>query len=311
MFQTFETTAAPQHGPARLAALRREIAGAGLAGFIVPRADVHQGEYVAARDARLEWLTGFTGSAGFCVVLPDMAGVFIDGRYRTQVTGQVDLAHFTPVPWPEQQAGPWMLQHLTAGQIGYDAWLHTRDEIAKIEAVLAGSGVALTPCANSIDAIWHDQPPPPMGRAFVHDVALAGESHRDKCARLAETLRQAGHSAAAITLPDSLCWLLNIRGADVPRNPMLQGFAILHDTGKVDLFANSAKFDSAVIAHMGGDVALHPPAAFAPAIAALKRPVRLDPATAPLALAHIVQGAGGTVAWADDPAKYPKARGYG
>jgi Xaa-Pro aminopeptidase len=308
MFQTFESTATPQFGAARLAALRAQIAGAGLAGFIVPRADAHQGEYVAARDARLEWLTGFTGSAGFCVVLPDVAGVFIDGRYRTQVMGQVDLVHFTPVPWPEQKAGPWIAQHLTAGQIGYDAWLHTRDEIAKIEAALAGNGVALTPCANLIDAIWHDQPPPPMGRAFVHDVALAGESHADKCARLAEALRQAGHKAAAITLPDSICWLLNIRGADVPRNPVLQGFAILHDTGKVDLFADSAKFDAATRAHMGADVALHPPAAFAPAIAALKGPVRLDPATAPLALAHIVQGAGGEVAWADDPARYPKAR---
>ncbi len=308
MFQTFDTTATPEHGPARLRALRAEIAGAGLAGYIVPRADVHQGEYVAARDARLEWLTGFTGSAGFCVVLQDVAGVFIDGRYRTQVKGQVDLAHFTPVPWPEQQAGPWILQHISAGKIGYDAWLHTRDEIAKIEAALAGSGVVLTPCANVIDAIWRDQPAPPMGRAFAHDVALAGESHTDKCARLAKGLRDAGHSAAAITLPDSICWLLNIRGADVPRNPVLQGFAILHDTGKVDLFAGSAKFDAATIAHMGADVALHPPAAFAPAIAALKGPVRLDPATAPLALAHIVQGAGGAVAWADDPARYPKAR---
>ncbi len=308
MFQTFETTASPQHGPARLAALRGGISAAGLAGYIVPRADAHQGEYVAARDARLEWLTGFTGSAGFCVVLQAVAGVFIDGRYRTQVKGQVDLAHFTPVPWPEQQAGPWILQHLAAGDIGYDPWLHTRDEIAKIEAALAGSGVMLRPAANLIDQIWHDQPPAPMGRAFAHDLALAGEDHRDKCARLAAELRQAGHRAAAITLPDSLCWLLNIRGADVPRNPVLQGFAILHDTGKVDLFAHSAKFDAATLAHMGADVTLHPPAAFAPAIASLAGPVRLDPATAPLALAHALQQAGTEVAWADDPARYPKAR---
>ncbi len=308
MFQSFDTTATPEYGPARLAALRREIKAAGLAGFIVPRADVHQGEYVAARDARLEWLTGFTGSAGFCVVLQGVAGVFIDGRYRTQVKGQVDLAHFTPVPWPEMQAGPWILQHQGAGKIGFDPWLHTRDEIAKIEAQLAGSGVVVTPAANLVDAIWHDQPAAPMGRAFVHDLSLAGEAHADKCARLAADLRSAGHRAAAITLPDSICWLLNIRGADVPRNPVLQGFAILHDTGKVDLFADSAKFDAGTIDHMGADVALHPPAAFAGAIAALTGPVRLDPATAPLALAHIIQGAGGAVAWADDPCRYPKAR---
>ncbi len=101
MFQTFDSHASPDQGPPRLRALRERLAAAGLAGFIVPRADVHQGEYVAPRDERLQWLTGFTGSAGFCIVLPDVAGVFIDGRYRTQVKAQVDLAVFTPVPWPE------------------------------------------------------------------------------------------------------------------------------------------------------------------------------------------------------------------
>ena len=97
MFQTFEVTARPEQGPPRLAALRGEIAAAGLDGFLVPRADAHQGEYVAARDARLSWLTGFTGSAGFCVALMDIAGVFIDGRYRTQVKSQVADV-YTPVP---------------------------------------------------------------------------------------------------------------------------------------------------------------------------------------------------------------------
>ncbi|MBL9056903.1 MAG: aminopeptidase P family N-terminal domain-containing protein, partial [Rhodobacteraceae bacterium] len=112
MFQSFDSHADPAQGPARLAALRARLAAEGLAGFLVPRADVHQGEYVAARDERLQWLTGFTGSAGFCIVLPGVAGVFIDGRYRTQVKGQVDLAHFTPVPWPEEQPGPWIVGHL-------------------------------------------------------------------------------------------------------------------------------------------------------------------------------------------------------
>ncbi len=105
MLQTFEVTARPEQGPPRLAALREELAREGLDGFIVPRADAHQGEYVAPRDARLKWLTGFTGSAGFCVALREGAGVFIDGRYRTQVKAQV-AAEFTPVPWPEGVAAP-------------------------------------------------------------------------------------------------------------------------------------------------------------------------------------------------------------
>lgn len=307
MFQTFDTPASPQHGRARLRALRGQMAQEGVAGFIIPRADVHQGEYVAARDARLEWLTGFTGSAGFCIVLPDVAGVFIDGRYRTQVKGQMDLAQFTPVPWPEVQAGPWILQHLTTGRIGFDPWLHTRDEMAKIEGQLAGSGIELVPCANLVDAIWPDRPPAPHAPAFAHDLALAGEASADKRARLAQDLRAAGHRAALITLPDSLCWLLNIRGGDVPRNPVLQGFGILHETGRVDLFALEDKFDAAVQAHLGRDVALHPPAQFAAAVAALSGPVQLDAGSAPLALAHILQKAGIALAWGDDPTRLPKA----
>lgn len=99
MFQSFEVTARPEQGPPRLAALREQMVQEGLDGFLIPRADAHQGEYVAARDERLAWLTGFTGSAGFCAALRDVAGIFIDGRYRTQVKAQV-AADFTPVPRP-------------------------------------------------------------------------------------------------------------------------------------------------------------------------------------------------------------------
>lgn len=308
MFQTFDTTADPTQGPARLAALRAALAADGLAGFIVPRADAHQGEYVAARDERLQWLTGFTGSAGFCIVLPDVAGVFIDGRYRTQVKGQVDLAYFTPVPWPEMKPGEWMRAHLPAGRIGFDPWLHTADEVAKLESVLEGSGVTLEFVRNFVDAIWPDQPPAPLGRAFPHPDDLAGRTSADKRADLSAELRKAGQKAAVITLPDSLCWLLNIRGADVPRNPILHGFAILHDDARVSLFADAAKFDPATRAHLGEHVTLRPPQAFVPALRTLQGPVRVDRATAPLAVSRELAEAGVEVAWGDDPCRLPKAR---
>ena len=308
MFQTFDSPAAPDQGPPRLAALRRALAAEGLAGFIVPRADVHQGEYVAARDERLQWLTGFTGSAGFCIVLPDVAGVFIDGRYRTQVKAQVDLGHFTPVPWPEVKPGDWIREKLPQGEIGFDPWLHTADEIARIETALAGSGASLRATRNMVDGIWPDQPPPPAGRAFAHPDALAGETSADKRTRLAEGLRAAGQRAAVITLPDSLCWLLNIRGADVPRNPVLHGFAVLHDDGRVTLFADAAKFDDATRAHLGSQVTLRPVSAFVPALHTLPGPVRVDRATAPLAVSRELEEAGIEVAWTDDPCRLPKAR---
>ena len=308
MFQSFESHASPDQGPPRLAALRARLAELGLDGFLVPRADVHQGEYVAARDERLQWLTGFTGSAGFCVVLPDVAGVFIDGRYRTQVKAQVDLAHFTPIPWPEVKPGDWVREKLASGRVGFDPWLHTADEVERLERSLEGSGVTLVPInENPVDAIWRDQPAAPFGKAFVHPLDLAGESHAEKRARLAEGLRKAGQKAAVVTLPDSLCWLLNLRGADVPKNPVLHGFVVVHDDGRVDLFVDPAKLDDAVRAHLGPEVAVQVVEGFAEALMNLPGPVRVDKATAPLAVADILRGAGVEVVWGDDPCRLPKA----
>jgi len=309
MFQTFETTARPGQGPARLASLRGVLAEAGIDGFIVPRADAHQGEYVAPHDERLQWLTGFTGSAGFCIVLPQVAGVFIDGRYRTQVKGQVDLAHFTPVPWPDVKPGPWLRQMLPdGGRVGFDPWLHTAKEVAEIGAALEGSGIALMPERNLIDLVWHDQPAPPAGPVEVHPDGLAGETSTAKRARLAAGLAAAGQQAAVITLPDSIAWLLNIRGSDVARNPVVHAFAILHANGHLTLFIAPEKLSDAVRAHLGPDVTLRPVSAFAPALRSLHGPVRVDRATAPLQVSRELEEAQVAVVWGEDPCLLPKAR---
>jgi Xaa-Pro aminopeptidase len=308
MFQTFDSHASPDQGPPRLAALRDRLAAMGLGGFIVPRSDVHQGEYVAARDERLQWLTGFTGSAGFCIVLPDVAGVFIDGRYRTQVKAQVDQSVFTPVPWPEVKPGDWVKENLAAGRVGFDPWLHTADEVARLQTALEGTSVTLEPVIeNPVDAIWPDQPAAPLGKAFVHPMELAGESHAAKREKLAEGLQKAGQKSAVVTLPDSLCWLLNVRGADVPKNPVLHGFAVLHDDGRVDLFVNPEKLDQAVRDHLGPEVAVLPVERLTEALKGLTGPVRVDKTQAPLAVSDILKAAGVEVVWGDDPCRLPKA----
>jgi Xaa-Pro aminopeptidase len=304
VFQTFQVTARPQQGPPRLAALRTRIADAGLDGFIVPRADAHQGEYVAPRDARLAWLTGFTGSAGFCVALRDVAGVFIDGRYRTQVKAQV-AQEFTPVHWPEVSMADWLREQLPqGGRVGFDPWLHTVEQIAQTIKALTGSGVVLVQCENFVDAIWEDQPAAPMGAAKVHPLDFAGESHEDKRARLARTLLDAGERAAVITLPDSICWLLNIRGGDIERNPVVHGFAVLHSDGTVDLYAEPAKF-AGLEAHLGRDVRLHAPGGFLEAVRGLEGPVRNDTSTVPQIVADALGGAATSGA---EPCALPKAR---
>ena len=303
MFQSFEVTARPEQGPPRLEALRAEMGRAGFDGFLVPRADAHQGEYVAPRDDRLAWLTGFNGSAGFCAALRDVAGVFIDGRYRTQVKAQV-AQEFMPVPWPEVSLADWLKDQLPrGGVIGFDPWLHTPGQLATIEEGLQGSGIEMRRCENLVDRVWSDQPPAPAGQAQAHPIAFAGESHDAKRARLAEALCAAGQKAALITLPDSHNWLLNIRGKDIPRNPVAHGFAVLHDDGRVELFMGAEKL-SGLKDHLGPDVIQRDPDMLADYLRDLAGPVALDKQTVPVALADIL---GDRAVWGEDPCALPKA----
>lgn len=306
MFQSFSATTTPDQGPSRLAALRAEMAAEELTGFLVPRADAHQGEYVAPRDDRLAWLTGFTGSAGFCIALAETAGIFIDGRYSLQVRAQVDTGAFTPVPWPKTQPGPWLREALPTGVIGFDPWLHTNAEIARLEASL-GDALSLRRTDNLIDRIWPDQPAPPQGAVIVHPDSLAGRSSAEKRRSLAQHLTEAGAKSVVLTLPDSLCWLLNIRGADIPRNPVVHAFAVLHDDASCDLFIDPAKLDDDLRAHLGPEIRCHPPHDLAAALGALAGPVQVDPNTAPVAIFDLMAAQDTPVIEADDPCILPKA----
>lgn len=304
MFQTFTSAASPEQGPPRLAQLRAEMARAGLDAFLVPRADRHQGEYVAACDERLSWLTGFTGSAGFAAVTRDIAGVFVDGRYRLQVRAQVADA-FTPVDWPEVKLGPWLAESLPDGAaIGFDPWLHTAEEIDKLREAL-GPKRALHATPNLVDRIWTDRPAPPGAPVRAHPGEFAGESAASKRARLGRELDEARQTAAVLTLPDSICWLLNIRGSDVARNPVVLAYAILHADARVEVFSDPARF-AGIAPEPGVKVADW--SAFETALAALSGPVRVDRKTAPLAVSELLRAAGVEIAWGDDPCILPKAR---
>lgn len=303
MFQTYDVKSRPEQGLARLADLRREMVREGVDAFLVPRADKHQGEYVAPCDERLGWLTGFTGSAGFAAVTHREAGVFVDGRYRLQIKTQVADV-FTPVDWPEVKLGPWLLDHLDGGDtVGFDPWLHTVREIDGLQKVLDGA-LELKPMDNLVDRIWGDRPAPPEAPARVHPIEFAGERSGDKLARMAKALRDAGQSACVITLPDSICWLLNIRGSDIPRNPVVQAFAILRADGSVQLFSAPAKF-----ADLGPDPAIEVLgwADFEPALGALEGAVRIDAGSAPVAVASRLDAAGVEVALEEDPCVLSKA----
>ena len=301
MLQSFAAQTHPDQGPPRLADLRVQMRANSVDAFLVPRADAHQGEYVAPRDARLAWLTGFSGSAGFCAVLPDIAGVFVDGRYRVQVRSEVADV-FTPVDWPETRLSDWLTEHLPTGAtIGFDPWLHTVQEIKTLTEDL--QEYVLRPVDNLVDAIWADQPSAPTQPFTVHALEHAGETHDDKRERIAKKLAA---QAAIITLPDSIAWLLNIRGTDIERNPVPQAFAILHASGKVDLFAGSGKADD-IVEHLGQDVFVHDIAHFLEAVAQLPGPVQIDGKSCPEIVASTLEDAKIATVKRADPCLLPKA----
>src|SRR5664279_3288144 len=177
-FQTYENETDAATCAPRLAALRAEFKRRGLDGFLVPRADAHQGEYVAKRDERLAWLTAFTGSAGAAVALLDKAAVFVDGRYTLQIRQQTDTALFEPRDLVEEGPAGWIAHALPKGtKLGYDPWLHTAAAVDALRAAAEKAGGSLVAVdTNPIDAVWHDQPDAPTAKAIVHAMNLAGES---------------------------------------------------------------------------------------------------------------------------------------
>jgi Xaa-Pro aminopeptidase len=296
----------------RLALVRAELAHRSLAGFIVPRGDEHQGEYVPPRAERLRWLTGFTGSAGVAVVLADKAAIFVDGRYTLQARDQVDGALFEIHHLIESPATAWLAKHLAKGSaLGYDPWLHTPAERERYAAAAAKAGPRLVPCeVNPIDAVWADQPAPPISPMVPHLVEYAGKAASEKRAELAATLNADGIDAAVLTAPDSIAWLLNIRGGDVPHTPLPLGFAIAHADGTVELFCDPRKLAPGLAAHLGNAVMVKPREALAPALDGLghaKKRTLADPNSAAAFVFDRLEGAGASVVRAADPCALPKA----
>jgi Xaa-Pro aminopeptidase len=293
----------------RLSRLRVELGRRGVDGFLVPRTDEYQGEYVPESAQRLAWLTGFTGSAGLAIVLKDKAAIFVDGRYTLQAAAEVDGRLFEHRHISDQPAGPWIEASLKPGEsLGYDPRLHTLGEVARYRAAAEKAGGKLVPLdGNAIDAVWTDRPAPPTAPVVPHDIRFAGESAASKRARIAASLAEQGADAAALTAPDSIAWLLNIRGGDVPHTPLPLSFAVLHRDESVDLFIDHRKLTPELPAHLGNAVRIADPegfGAFLEKLAADKKRVLADPA---LSAAWVFDRLGDAAIRAPDPCQLPKA----
>ncbi len=296
----------------RLRDLRDELARQGLDGFIVPRADEHQGENVPPSAERLAWLSGFTGSAGLCVVLAEKAAVFVDGRYTLQVRDEVpdDLYEYRHLI--SEPASDWIAAELPkGGKLGFDAWLMTPNQVTRYRKAAEKAGGTLVAVErNPLDTVWRDQPEPPRAQVAAHDLAYTGRSSDEKRAQAAAELKKNAQAAVVLSAPDSIAWLLNVRGGDLEFSPHPLSFALLFDDGRVDWFVDPAKPAPDLGEHLGNAVVVHGPDDFGPALDALGQSgacVRLNGDSEPEWVAQRLRDSGAKIVMAPDPCALPRA----
>nr|WP_294848524.1 aminopeptidase P family protein [uncultured Sphingomonas sp.] len=294
----------------RLAALRQQLKEDRLDGFVVPLTDEHMSEYVGSYAQRLEWLTGFKGSAGSAVVMPQEAAIFTDGRYTIQVRQQVSPTEWSYESVPETSVAQWLKDNAPKGaRIGYDPWLHTADWVKTATEQLAAKGAELVPVGqNPIDKVWADQPEPSKARLIIQSDELAGKSSAEKRHDIADWLEKEGADAAVLAALDSIAWTLNVRGADVSHTPVALAYAVSHKDGTTDLFVAGEKVGDDVRAHLGNGVRLHERSAFEDYLKTLGgKIVAVDPERSVAAIAQALEAGGARILKRRDPTVLPRA----
>lgn len=294
----------------RLQALRKLMEERGYDALVIPRADEHLGEYIPLHNERLHWVSGFTGSAGVVVVLRDSAAIFVDGRYTVQVRQQVDAAHFSYQHLINTPPASWLAAALPSGaRVAVDPRLHSLQWYRDAEDTLQASGVVLCADAdNLVDRCWQDRPAPEVHPALLLDDAFTGESSASKRARIAASLEGHRADAALVFAPDSVSWLLNVRGLDVPCLPVLQAMALIWRDASVDLIVDPQRMPPGWQAHCGADVRLHAPQEAATLLARQAgQRVVADPHTANAWSQQRLEAGGATLIAAPDPVLLPKA----
>ncbi len=311
-FQTFEEPESGVALTARLAALREELARRKLTGFVIPRADQQQNEYVAPSEERLAWLTGFTGSAGLAIVLTKEAAVFVDGRYTLQAAKQVDRKAWHVEPLADPPPEHWLGKHLAAGdRLGFDPWLHTSAAAERLAEACARAGAELVAVdSNPVDAIWTERPQPPLGPVSIHGTHYSGEPEAEKLKRIQLEISKLGADALVLSDSHAVAWTFNIRGADVSHTPLPLSYALVPKDGRPVVFIDHRKLSNATRDHLEQSADVEEPGALAPKLTELARRgagIALDNATAADALSRLIAAAGGKPVRGNDPVSLLKA----
>jgi len=311
-FQTFEEAESGAALGPRLKALREELARRKLRGFVVPRADQQQNEYVAPSEERLSWLSGFTGSAGLAVALDNEAALFVDGRYTLQAAKQIDREAWTIEPLVEPPPESWLAKHLHHGdRLGYDPWLHTPAAAERIAAACTRAGAELIAVqSNPIDTIWADRPPPPLAPISVHGSQFAGEAEADKLDSIRAEIGKLAVDALVLSDSHAVAWTFNIRGGDVAHTPLPLSYALVPKAGRPTVFIDHRKLSNATRDHLEQAADVREPDALVPELTALAQSsasIALDSATAADALSRLIKAAGGKAVPGNDPTSLLKA----
>ncbi len=293
----------------RVNAIREWLTQHNIDALLIPHEDEYLGEYVPAHNERLHWLTGFTGSAGAAVITQDKAAIFVDGRYTVQVTKQVPSELFEYRHLIEEPALDWIQDNLTTNaSVAIDPRMHSSAWLDMAQAKLAGKLELNILSGNPIDELWHDRPAPVVSDVRLMPTKAVGQSSESKRKEIAQLVAKAGADGAVITALDSICWLLNVRGLDVSRLPVLLSHAILHADSSVEYFLDPARLPAEFSEHVGTGVTVHHPEALQSRLEAMSgKKVLLDPAISNAWFKLVLQNAGASVIAAADPCLMPKA----
>jgi Xaa-Pro aminopeptidase len=287
----------------RVASLRNKLAELNLDGFVVPRADVHQGEEVSASEERLTFISGFTGSAGSAVVLQDRASLFVDGRYTLQAKLQTPADCFEQVDLVETPPTAWLKSVVEQGtKIAFDPWLHTKAQVDSFKTACSDKGAELLAVdGNPIDQVWDEQPAKIATSVFVHPVERAGLESLRKIELITEVLEENSADLVVLSLPDSIAWLLNVRASDLRSTPVALSFVVVKKDGVLMWFIDEHRLSDEVKKHLPDSLTVCDPDNFETVLSSQNSVWQLDATSAPFQLFNLAEQNGNEVITAPDP----------
>lgn len=230
----------------KLAALRHQMEQQQIDAYLIASSDPHISEYLPERYKTIAWLSGFTGSAGTLLVTKDFAGLWTDARYFVQANEQLEGSGFELVKLRQQHApeyADWAAKHLPKGStLAFDGKLTSAVLAQLLKAKLTNAGISLKGDLDLFENIWSQRPELPSAKAFLLDSKQTGQSTESKIALIREQMKASFAEAHVISTLDDLAWTLNIRGSDVPCNPVVLGFLLI-TADKAELFIDQNKLD--------------------------------------------------------------------